>query len=130
MAKVDRRHGEGLVNRTGLEFDQGNASPHTGAVARTLAAIAGYLTAKTAPRAPRVHAGALAGVLLFFSIAALSGFASTGEVVDPAWYPTAMLFVPCEKGISHNPAENAKPEDLAAGAKVLAAAVMDIAGTA
>ncbi|MGH1478290.1 MAG: M20 family metallo-hydrolase [Geminicoccales bacterium] len=43
--------------------------------------------------------------------------------------PTAMLFVPCENGISHNPAENAKPEDLAAGAKVLAAAVMDIAGT-
>lgn len=43
--------------------------------------------------------------------------------------PTAMLFVPCEKGISHNPAENAKPEDLAAGTKVLAAAVVDIAGT-
>lgn len=42
--------------------------------------------------------------------------------------PTAMLFVPCEKGISHNPAENAKPEDLAAGTKVLAAAVVDIAG--
>lgn len=44
--------------------------------------------------------------------------------------PTAMLFVPCEKGISHNPAENAKPEDLAAGAKVTVAAVVDIAGTA
>ena len=42
--------------------------------------------------------------------------------------PTAMLFVPCEKGISHNPAENAKPQDLAAGAKVLAAAVTKIAG--
>jgi N-carbamoyl-L-amino-acid hydrolase len=33
--------------------------------------------------------------------------------------PTGMIFVPCEKGISHNPAENAKPEDLAAGARVL-----------
>lgn len=44
--------------------------------------------------------------------------------------PTAMLFVPCEKGISHNPAENAKPEDLADGTKVLAAAVPQIAGIA
>ena len=34
--------------------------------------------------------------------------------------PSGMIFVPCEKGISHNPAENAKPEDLAAGARVLA----------
>lgn len=42
--------------------------------------------------------------------------------------PTAMLFVPCEKGISHNPAEYAKPEDLAAGARVLAAAVTRLAG--
>jgi N-carbamoyl-L-amino-acid hydrolase len=44
--------------------------------------------------------------------------------------PTAMLFVPCEKGVSHNPAEYARPEDLAAGAKVLTAAVVDIAGAA
>lgn len=44
--------------------------------------------------------------------------------------PTAMLFVPCEDGISHNPAENAKPEDLAAGAKVLAACLVDLAGAA
>ncbi len=33
--------------------------------------------------------------------------------------PTGMIFVPCEKGISHNEKENAKPEDLAAGAAVL-----------
>jgi len=44
--------------------------------------------------------------------------------------PTAMLFVPCERGISHNPAENAKPEDLTAGARVLTAALVDLAGTA
>lgn len=41
--------------------------------------------------------------------------------------PTAMLFVPCERGISHNPAENAKPEDLAAGARVLTASLVDLA---
>ena len=33
--------------------------------------------------------------------------------------PTGMIFVPCERGISHNPAENAKASDLAAGARVL-----------
>jgi N-carbamoyl-L-amino-acid hydrolase len=41
--------------------------------------------------------------------------------------PTGMVFVPCEKGISHSPAENAKPEDLAAGARVLAAALVTLA---
>ena len=42
--------------------------------------------------------------------------------------PTGMIFVPCEKGISHSPAENAKPEDLAAGARVLAAALVSSRG--
>jgi beta-ureidopropionase / N-carbamoyl-L-amino-acid hydrolase len=42
--------------------------------------------------------------------------------------PTGMIFVPCERGISHSPAENAKPEDLAAGARVLAASVVELAG--
>ncbi len=33
--------------------------------------------------------------------------------------PTAMIFVPCRDGLSHNEAEYAKPEDLEAGANVL-----------
>ena len=33
--------------------------------------------------------------------------------------PTAMIFVPCEGGISHNESESATPEDLAAGCNVL-----------
>ncbi|HEY0337335.1 MAG TPA: M20/M25/M40 family metallo-hydrolase, partial [Burkholderiales bacterium] len=41
--------------------------------------------------------------------------------------PTGMIFVPCEKGVSHNEAENAKPGDLAAGARVLTAALLDLA---
>ena len=41
--------------------------------------------------------------------------------------PTGMIFVPCESGISHNEAENAKPEDLAAGARVLTAALLELA---
>jgi len=34
--------------------------------------------------------------------------------------PTTMIFVPCRDGISHNPAEDARPEHLEAGATVLA----------
>lgn len=38
--------------------------------------------------------------------------------------PTAMVFVPCEGGISHNEVENARAEDLAAGCNVLLHAVL------
>jgi len=38
--------------------------------------------------------------------------------------PTAMIFVPCEGGISHNEIENARPADLAAGCSVLLHAVL------
>ena len=43
--------------------------------------------------------------------------------------PTAMVFVPCEGGISHNEIENARPEDLAAGCNVLLHAVLARAGS-
>jgi beta-ureidopropionase / N-carbamoyl-L-amino-acid hydrolase len=42
--------------------------------------------------------------------------------------PTAMIFVPCEGGISHNEIENATPEDIAAGCNVLLQAVLAQAG--
>jgi N-carbamoyl-L-amino-acid hydrolase len=38
--------------------------------------------------------------------------------------PTAMVFVPCENGISHNESENADPADLEAGCNVLIQAVL------
>jgi len=44
--------------------------------------------------------------------------------------PTAMVFVPCEGGISHNEIENARPEDLAAGCSVMLEAVLGTAGNA
>jgi N-carbamoyl-L-amino-acid hydrolase len=44
--------------------------------------------------------------------------------------PTAMVFVPCEGGISHNEIENARPEDIAAGCNVLLHAVLARAGKA
>jgi beta-ureidopropionase / N-carbamoyl-L-amino-acid hydrolase len=39
--------------------------------------------------------------------------------------PTAMIFVPCVGGISHNEIEDAKPEDLTAGCNVLLNAVLN-----
>ena len=41
--------------------------------------------------------------------------------------PTGMIFVPCERGLSHNEAENATPADLAAGARVLADTLVELA---
>lgn len=41
--------------------------------------------------------------------------------------PTGMLFVPCRKGISHNPAEYSEPAQLARGARVLAQALVELA---
>jgi N-carbamoyl-L-amino-acid hydrolase len=42
--------------------------------------------------------------------------------------PTAMIFVPCEDGLSHNEAENITADEAAKGASVLLGAVMDLAG--
>lgn len=41
--------------------------------------------------------------------------------------PTAMLFIPCRAGISHNPAEFAKLEDIVRGTELLSAAVRKLA---
>ena len=43
--------------------------------------------------------------------------------------PTAMIFIPCEGGMSHSEQENATREDCAAGANVLLHAVLERAGT-
>jgi len=42
--------------------------------------------------------------------------------------PTAMIFVPSVKGISHNPAEHTEPAHLAAGADVLLHTLLELAG--
>ena len=43
--------------------------------------------------------------------------------------PTGMVFIPCEDGISHNERENAKPEDVAAGAEVILDTMLELAST-
>ena len=44
--------------------------------------------------------------------------------------PTAMVFVPCVGGISHNEIEDAKPDDLTAGCNVLLNALLETADAA
>ena len=41
--------------------------------------------------------------------------------------PTAMIFIPCEKGISHNESENITPEQAQAGANVLLNTILALA---
>lgn len=41
--------------------------------------------------------------------------------------PTGMIFVPCLRGVSHNEAESASATDLAAGTRVLARALLELA---
>jgi N-carbamoyl-L-amino-acid hydrolase len=65
--------------------------------------------------------------------AAAQGFAAQ-EIISGAGHdavymarvaPTAMVFVPCKDGISHNEVEDAKPEDLAMGCTVLLNAILE-----
>ncbi|HWR08034.1 Zn-dependent hydrolase [Sporomusa sp.] len=44
-----------------------------------------------------------------------------------AMTPTGMIFIPCQGGISHNPAEWAELSDIAAGTEVLLAAIRQLA---
>jgi beta-ureidopropionase / N-carbamoyl-L-amino-acid hydrolase len=71
------------------------------------------------------------------SATAALGFASL-EMVSGAGHdscnvsavvPTAMVFVPCAGGLSHNEAESALPRDLEAGANVLLHAMLSMAAT-
>jgi beta-ureidopropionase / N-carbamoyl-L-amino-acid hydrolase len=41
--------------------------------------------------------------------------------------PTGMIFVPCRGGVSHHPSEYSEPSELAAGARVLAQVLNDLA---
>ena len=42
--------------------------------------------------------------------------------------PTAMIFVPCRDGLSHNEAESIEPDEAEAGCNVLLQAVLALAG--
>lgn len=46
----------------------------------------------------------------------------------PARCPTGMIFIPCEKGVSHHPSENVDPAHAAAGAQAMADVMLELAG--
>ena len=54
--------------------------------------------------------------------------AAHDAVLTASVVPSAMIFVPCKDGISHNEAESATKEDCAAGADVLLRTVLALAG--
>jgi ureidoglycolate amidohydrolase len=43
--------------------------------------------------------------------------------------PVAMIFIPCRNGVSHRPDEYAKPEDIAAGTRILARTLATLSAT-
>ena len=55
-----------------------------------------------------------------------SGAGHDSQIIAPH-YPTAMIFIPSINGISHNPAEATKIEDLAEGVKMLAGTLYELA---
>ena len=63
------------------------------AYSAAFAVAAGYVTAKAAPHAPRIHAFVLAGVLLLLGLAAVVGTAAAGAAQgdQPAWYPYVVM---------------------------------------
>jgi len=68
----------------------------------------------------------IAGELKIPAMRMFSGADHDAKLMVPLC-PTGMIFVPCRRGVSHNEAEMAKPEDLAAGARVLAEALVEMA---
>ena len=58
------------------------------------------------------------------SHSAKANMANASRVYTSKHVPTAMIFVRCKDGISHNPAEYSRPEDCAEGARVLLGAYL------
>ncbi|MDP6706290.1 MAG: M20 family metallo-hydrolase [Alphaproteobacteria bacterium] len=58
---------------------------------------------------------------------ALPSFAGHDAGPLSAVCPAGLIFVPCAGGVSHNEAESATPEDLAAGTRVLANCLVELA---
>lgn len=63
---------------------------------------------------------------LGYSCRDINSGAGHDAMVFSARWPTAMLFVPCVKGITHNPAEYVSPEALAKGADVLYSTILSL----
>ena len=63
-----------------------------------------------------------------YSVRDAMAAAGHDSVLVAALCPSAMLFIPCAGGITHNPKESTTPEQVARGAQVLLDAVLELAG--
>ena len=97
-------------------------------VATELSEVVSFAPSEFAP--PLVDSVRAAAVALGHSHRDIVSGAAHDAVYVSRVAPAAMVFVPCEGGISHNEIENATPEDVAAGADVLLHAVLARAGIA
>jgi beta-ureidopropionase / N-carbamoyl-L-amino-acid hydrolase len=97
-------------------------------VATALSEVVSFAPSEFAP--PLVDGVRAAAVALGHSHRDIVSGAAHDAVYVSRVAPAAMVFVPCEGGISHNEIENATPEDVAAGADVLLHAVLARAGIA
>ena len=59
------------------------------------------------------------GLLGYSSMPMRSGASHDALQIFKAGIPVGMLFIPCKKGISHSPYEEAKTEDILKASKVL-----------
>lgn len=63
---------------------------------------------------------------LGYSSCRMNSGAGHDSMIFADYVPTAMFFVPCRKGISHNPEEYVTPEALAKGTKLLYESIIEI----
>lgn len=61
---------------------------------------------------------------LGYSYKAMNSGAGHDAMILSSRWPTAMMFIPCRKGITHNPAEYVSPEALSKGTEVLYQAII------
>src|SRR6267142_1603812 len=124
---VDFRHPEDAV-LTQMDRDLREASAAAGATQNLEVAVEEFWYFPPTPFEPRL-------VAKVREAAAAQGYPHQ-DIISGAGHdavymarvaPSAMIFVPCVGGISHNEIEDAKPDDLTAGCNVLLNAVLETA---
>ena len=112
--------GEVALHRPGELLDVGRRDPEAASVAREVDLARALRVGVAAVREGEQASG-------YPAIEIVSGAAHDAVYVARV-EPTAMIFVPCREGISHNELEDAEPEHLAAGCNVLLHAMLSRAG--
>jgi N-carbamoyl-L-amino-acid hydrolase len=122
---VDFRHPEDAV-LTQMDAELRSACAELAAAARVEAAVEEFWYFPPTPFDPaEVGAVRAAAAAQSYPHQDIISGAGHDAVYMARVAPTAMIFVPCKGGISHNEIEDAEPADLAAGCNVLLNAVLD-----